>query len=536
MPQQATLQKSATGKSLCVATNPIAAEAGASILRAGGNAFDAVAAIGFMESVVTPHGTGLGGYGGAGTAFVAKTGEVIGIDANTVAPAAARPEMFPVIPGRDPNDFKFPDSRHKIGPLSVGVPGVVSGLCLMVEKYGRLKLAQVIQPALDQARSGATLTRGNAETWYKMAAEALGKPKPESLPAKNVGIKVAMPGLAKALEQIAAQGPRVFYEGEIGRAIASHIQKLGGILTDRDMAAYQARITPALSMRIGDSETYTAEPAAGGHTCLQMLFLADTFKSVTQGLQWGTPQWWHGWLEIMKTAWEDRLTKLADPKSMKSSPQDLLTDDYLDKLWLIVERRLKQPDLGRIVAPDPLRGTIHCSAADSEGNHVAWTQTHGGGYGSMVMVPEWEVVLGHGMCRFEPRPGWANSVAPFKRPLHNMCPILTMRSGKPIFSVGAQGGRTIVNNVAAIAVGHLVFGRDAGLSLADPRIQCETMEPFQIEKSAGELIIEQIRAKGHLPTPLNKDPGSAQVIAMSKDDLWTAHAEPRLPNATAKSI
>ena len=531
------IQKSATGKSVCVATKPLAAEAGAAILRQGGNAFDAVAAIGFMESVVTQHGTGLGGYGGAGTAFVAKTGQVIGIDANTAAPAAARPDMFPIIPGRDPNDYKFPNSKHKIGPLAVGVPGVVSGLGLMVEKYGKLKLARVIEPALAQARKGVTMTRGNAEVWLKMAAEAEGKPRPEPLPAKGPSPILPMPGLAKALELIAAQGPRVFYEGQIGQDIARHIQKLGGILTPADMAAYQPRVAPAVSLKIGEKTTYTAEPASGGLTCLHMLYLADQFKAATPNLAWGTANWWHGWLEIMKTAWEDRLTTLADARFMKQPPQDLLASPYLEKLWAIAERRIKQPDLGRIVAPDPLRGTIHCAAADAEGNHVAWTQTHGGGYGAQVMVPGWHVVLGHGMCRFEPRPGWANSVAPFKRPLHNMCPILTLRNGKPVFSAGAQGGRTIVNNVGAIAVGHLLFGRNAGVALADARIQCETMEPFQVEKSLGEELIQQVRNLGHLPAPLNKDAGSAEVISSEPSTgQWTAHAEPRLDRATALAV
>lgn len=532
-----TSHKSATGKSVCVATNPLAAEAGAAIFRMGGNAFDAVAAIGFMESVVTQHGTGLGGYGGAATAFVAKTGEVISIDANTAAPAAARADMFPVLPGRDPNDYKFPDSKHKIGPLAVGVPGVVAGLGLMVEKYGKLKLAQVIEPALAQARKGVTMTRGNAEVWQKMAAEATGKARPEPLPAKGPSPVVPMPGVTRTLEAIAAQGPRVFYEGEIGRAIAGHIQKSGGILTPADMAAYQPRVAPTVSVKTGTSVTYSAVPAAGGLTCLQMLFLADRYKQSTPSLAWGTALWWHGWLEIIKTVWEKRLTTLADARFMKQAPQTLLDEQHLDKLWAVVERRIQLPDLGRIVAPDPLRGTIHCAAADAEGNHVAWTQTHGGGYGAQVMVPGWEIVLGHGMCRFEPRPGWANSVAPFKRPLHNMCPLLTLRNGKPVFSVGAQGGRTIVNNAAAVAVGHVVFGRDASVALADPRVQCETMEPFQVEKSLGDELIQQVRNLGHLPAPLNKDPGSAQVIAAEpRTGQWTAHAEPRLDRATAVAI
>ncbi|MFM7593700.1 MAG: gamma-glutamyltransferase, partial [Isosphaeraceae bacterium] len=365
--QEKAIAKSATAKAVCVATNPFAAEAGAAMLRQGGNAFDAVAAIGFMEAVVTPNGTGLCGYGGAGTAFVAKTGEVIGIDANCAAPAAARADMFPVIPGREPNDIKFPDTRHRLGPLAVAVPGVVAGLGLMVEKYGRLKLAEVVRPALEKARSGVSLSRGNAETWYKMAAEAGGqKESATKIPAGQSMAMVRMEGVAKSLALLASQGPRVFYEGEIGRDIASHLQKMGGIITAADMARYQAKVTPAVSVRTGTYQTYAAQPSAGGLTCLQMLALADRYQKSNSNLSWGTLDWWHGWLEIAKTAWEDRLTTLADAEFMKLTPQEYLSDKHLAKLWAIVERRLKQPDLGHIVAPDPLRGTIHCAAADAD--------------------------------------------------------------------------------------------------------------------------------------------------------------------------
>lgn len=536
MQKETKITKSATGKSVCVATNPFAAEAGASMLREGGNAFDAVAAMGFMESVVTPNGTGLGGYGGAGTAFIAKTGEVIGIDANCVAPSASRPNMFPVIPGRDPNDIKFPDTRHRLGPLAVAVPGVVAGLGLMVEKFGKLKLADVVKPALEKANTGVNLSRGVAETWYKMLAEACGERTAVKIPADESTALVAMDGIAKVLEQIARQGPRVFYEGQIGRDIATHLQKLGGIVSVSDMAGYQAKVSPAVSVKTGTFQSFAAQPSAGGLTCLQMLKLAERYKLTKSDLAWGLLDWWHGWLEIAKTTWEDRLTTLGDTNFMKISPQELLSEKHLEKLWAIIERRLKQPDLGQIIAPDPLRGTIHCAAADVDGNHVAWTQTHGGGFGAQVMVPGWQVVLGHGMCRFEPRPGWPNSIAPHKRPLHNMCPILTLKDGKPVFSAGAQGGRTIVNNVAAIAIGHLVFGRDASVSLADPRIQVETMEPFQVEKSLGDGLISEIRNRGHLPAPLNRDPGSAEVISRNNDGLWTAHAEPRLLRAMAVAV
>src|SRR5262249_56545930 len=107
---------------------------------------------------------------------------------------------------------------------------------------------------------------------------------------------------------------------------------------------------------------------------------------------------------------------------------------------------LAHPGAGRLIAPDPLRGTSHVAAADADGNLVAWTQTHGGGFGSGVMVKGTGVVLGHGMCRFEPRPGWANSVAPGKRPLHNMSPLIAVKDGKAVLALGATGGRADVHH------------------------------------------------------------------------------------------
>src|SRR5437763_11407131 len=108
----------ARGRAICVAPDRAAAEAGAAILRQGGNAFDAAVAAGFMEAVVAPSSCGIGGYAAAGMGFVAKTGTLVALDANTVAPAAATPGMFPVVPTRDPNAFKMPDARHKSGPPS----------------------------------------------------------------------------------------------------------------------------------------------------------------------------------------------------------------------------------------------------------------------------------------------------------------------------------------------------------------------------------------------------------------------------------
>ena len=130
--------KDVRGPAVCVAGRRAAAEAGAATLRQGGNAFDAVAAAGFVEAVVAPSSCGIGGYAASGVGFLAGPERLVSLDANAVAPASARADMFPVVPGRDPNDYRLPDARHRVGPLSVAVPGVLGGLLTLVETWGRL--------------------------------------------------------------------------------------------------------------------------------------------------------------------------------------------------------------------------------------------------------------------------------------------------------------------------------------------------------------------------------------------------------------
>lgn len=171
--------KSVSAAALCVAPDIRAAEAGAGILRQGGNAFDAVVAAGFMEAVIAPQSCGIGGYGATGIGFHAATGKVVVIDANGVAPRAATPTMFPVIPGEDTNRYRLPNNKHKRGPLSVSVPGVLAGLLTVLETWGTLERKIVMGPAIRQARAGIPLAAANARAWLTMKAEAEGPAKPQ---------------------------------------------------------------------------------------------------------------------------------------------------------------------------------------------------------------------------------------------------------------------------------------------------------------------------------------------------------------------
>jgi gamma-glutamyltranspeptidase/glutathione hydrolase len=219
---------------------------------------------------------------------------------------------------------------------------------------------------------------------------------------------------------------------------------------------------------------------------------------------------------------------------MSATPEAFLTDDHLDGLSALVEEGLAHPSPGRLVAPDPLRGTAHLAAADAEGNVIAWTQTHGGGFGSGMMVKGTGILLGHGMCRFDPRPGWANSVAPFKRPLHNMAPLIVVKvkDGGAVLAAGASGGRTIINNVAILAVGSFIQGHEPEAVVAAPRLQCETREPALVERTAEPDVIAVLRRRGHRINEVALDGGRAHLIARDDDGrCWRGAADLRLPGA-----
>lgn len=526
--QAETKFKSVRAAALCVSPNLRASEAGAAILRQGGNAFDAAVAAGFMEAVVSPHNCGIGGYGATGVGFLAQEGRVVALDANAVSPRAATPTMFPVVPARDPNGYRLAGKSHKEGPLSVAVPGVLGGLLTMLETWGTLGRQAVMGPAIRQAREGVALTPGQVLTWLTMEARAEGRPAPGRA---DVPAVVPMPELAETLEEIAAGGAAVFYSGRVARAIADHVGELGGILTREDMAAYRALPVAPVTVEVRGHTLATPPPGAGGLTSLQMAALFDRLDRRGKAGSAGSAGSFEALLEIDKVTWEERLTHLGDPSSMSRPPQELLSDEHLDGLLDRVMEGLAHPGRGRLVAPDPLRGTSHLAAADAMGNVVAWTQTHGGLFGSGVMVPGTGIVLGHGMCRFEPRPGWVNSVAPGKRPLHNMAPILAIREGRAVLAVGASGGRTIVNNSASIAIGRLVQGLDAPTSLAAPRLQCETIEPAVIEAAAGAGCLAALRARGHALKETNRDAGNAHLVTRDERGGWLGVAEPRAASA-----
>lgn len=480
--------------------HPRTAQAGFEMLLAGGNAVDAAVAAAFTEGVVEPSHNGIAGYGGCALIYRRKTEDVIAIDYNTAAPAAASEDMFTIEDAPDvPAGYRVPGRVNVHGPLSIGVPGVVAGLCLVLEEFGSLPLADVLRPAINSARYGYAPNSanrggiaGNSERWKQDFPETArvflknGKP-----PQK--GEKLTNPELARILEAVAEGGSAAFYEGTIAETIANHIQELGGCLTSDDLKNYRPFTTQPYKIEYRGYSVYTAPLGAGGLTTLQMLRLIEEFDLTAMSL----PERFHLFAEAMKICWPERLRRFGDPRVVDIDVETELSDSLTATLSEKLKTGLESPQPGEVIYHEPMNCTSHISTADAQGNMVSLTQTHGGGFGSMVTVPGTGLLFGHGVGRFDPRPGLANSIGPGKRPLHNMAPFLATREGMPFATYGIPGGRTIPNNQLNISVSLFDLQVSIQEALDAPRLHTDGAEPIQVEPRAGEETLKALREFGH---------------------------------------
>ena len=483
-----------------VGPHPRTAKAGFDMLVAGGNAVDAAVAAAFAEGVVEPSHNGIAGYGGCMLIYRKKTQNVVAIDYNSAAPSSASEDMFTIEDAPDAvAGYRVPGRVNVHGPLSIGVPGVVAGLCLASNAYGSLPLADVLRPAINSARYGYAPNganrggiAGNAERWKKEFPETARVFLKNGTPPKKSEV-LTNPDLARTLEAVAEGGHEAFYEGQIAETIANHIQELGGCLTVDDLKNYRPFITDPYKIQYRGYSVYTSPLGAGGLTTLQMLRLVEGYDVVGMTLT----ERFHLFAEAMKICWVERLRRFGDPAFVDIDIDEELSDSFTAKLSEQLRSGLESPQPGEVVYYEPMSCTSHISTADAEGNMVSLTQTHGGGFGSMVTVPGTGLLFGHGVGRFDPRPGLANSIGPGKRPLHNMGPCLATLDGMPFATYGIPGGRTIQNNQLNISVSLIDMQVSAQAALDAPRFHCDGAEPIQVESRAGEETLEGLRKLGH---------------------------------------
>lgn len=508
---------SATAAGLVIVSDTTAAQVGNKVLADGGNAIDAAAAAALTACVVAPQSCGPGGYGGHATIGLARQKKIISIDFNTAAPAAARPDMFP----RDSSGRVIGDINDT-GWLACGVPGVLAGIQLALERYGTRPLRELLAPAITLAREGFPVSRIMATALKASAAKLKTFPASAKILLKpdgqlyTEGELYRNPDLAALLETLAQRNSvDSFYRGDIARRVAEAFQKNGGLVTAQDLADYAAREVTPLELEWNSLAIHTAPLTAGGLTVIEAL---NFLKAMGWGREKATPARTHGKLEALRLAWHDRFALLGDPAKVDVPVQRLLSWDYaLESAKAIEKAVLQQQPLLLQSGRDTDNGTMNISAVDGHGDMIAITVTHGNAFGSKVTVEGLGLTLGHGMSRFTPAPGKPNSVGPGKRPLNNMCPTVVTHRGAPVFAVGGAGGRNIPNCIYDVLWSYAGLRESLETAITRPRLSTTGGMTATVETTWPEDDLHYLTSLGYQLKKAAQGASLARVGTVSFD-------------------
>jgi len=524
-----------------VAASPVsAAQAGARILAAGGNAMDAAAAACMAGCAAEPQMADIGGYLLSAVVLDAATDQVWSLDANSIAPAAASEAMFSVLPptnagGLNETEYgcSVQNNANVYGPLSIGVPGCLAGIGRLWERWGRLPWRAIVDSSLSLVEAGHPYGRladaiRSMEGVLRLFPATASHLMPEGrLPEPDDTWRRER--LAATLTRIRNAGWRDFYEGDLARRLAAFLQSAGGILTLDDLRAFSPRLAPAYEVPYHGARVFGAELPNGGLTCLQVLRMLDILAPSPET---GADHW-HRYAEALKLAWRDRLRYFGDPGF---TPIDVML--FLGAAYAAgrVETLRQFPRHVDTLHPDapapPSHGTLHVSVADAEGNLVAATFSQGALFGSCVTVPDMGVILGHGMCRFEPRPGHPNSVQPRKRPLNNTAPMIVRTPDRDV-AVGLPGGRRILSVNARAVIQLVDFRADPLAVVQSPRVHLERSEPLEHTRDLDPAICEALTRMGHSLRPMEKIANELHCVAVDRparlvagaSNVWVAGPE-----------
>ena len=436
-------QEAVASGGMVSANHPLASLAGVEMLARGGNAVDAAVATAFALTVVEPMMVGIFGAGFF-VSYDAASREVTTIDNYAVAPLAATPDMYQ--PDDASGRMETVGQVNMIGHLSVGVPGALKAWCHVLERFGRMGLETVIEPAIRYAEGGfpaspylVSYIQDDKENLARYAASAAVFLPQGRQPVQ--GDRIVNPDYANTLRLIGTEGSDVLYRGSLGEAVVADMAANGGLVTMQDLAQYQIRPRePVQGTYRGCKIASVGPTSSGGVHIIEALNLLEGFDLSRMG--YGNPRYFHLLLEVQRVCWADRLAYLGDPETVDVPVDRLTSKDYAGKRRpeLDLERTRSYGAGEPVMASGESGNTTHLTVADSDGNIVTATQTINQRFGSRVMVPGTGMLLNDCMALFDPHPGRPNSVGPGKRMVSSMSPTIIFRDGAPWFALGTPGG------------------------------------------------------------------------------------------------
>jgi gamma-glutamyltranspeptidase/glutathione hydrolase len=523
-------------KAIVVSAREEASKIGLEILQKGGNAFDAMMATEMALAVTYPFAGNLGG--GGFRVYRMADGSVGSIDYREKAPLAATKDMY-----LDENG-EFLSDLSTQGALASGVPGTIAGIFEAQAKFGKLTPAEILQPVIDLAKNGFVVTPRQAERLQRARAVFIEVNGPETFFGKEIkaGDTLKIPVLAATLERIAKNGRDEFYKGETAKILAKHSQSNGGIISEEDLATYEAKWRDPLVFPYRDLKIISmAPPSSGGVTLAQIFGMIEAHDLKSFGHH--SPEYIQVLVEAERRAYADRNYYLGDPDFVKIPVDQLIDSKYLKSRMesFSLDQATKSEDIarGEIAFAESME-TTHYSIVDGEGNAVSVTTTLNGAYGSKVYIDELGFFMNNEMDDFSAKPGTpnmfgligaeANSIAPGKRMLSSMTPTIVEKDGKLWMVVGTPGGSTIITSVLQTILNVSEFGMGMQEAVEAPRFHHQWLpdlvnfEPDSFDSA----LIATLKSRGYLINE-NNSPiiGKVDAILVLADGKLEGGADPR---------
>lgn len=513
-------------KGMVCTSQPLAAQAGLDIIKRGGNAVDAAIATAACMTVLEPTSNGIGSDA---FALVWTKGELHGLNASGRSPMAITAEEV-----KKQGYTEMP----KRGWIPVMVPGAPSAWAELSEKFGRLPLEKVLEPAITYAREGypvspvtskiwntayrefsETLTEECFWSWFETFAPDGHAPQPGEIWRSEVH--------AKTLEMIAQTHAKAFYRGELADQIDEFSRKTGGYLRRSDLENYWCEWVKPIHINYRGYDVCEIPPNGDGIIALMALNILKGYSFAERD----NADTVHKQLEAMKLAFADGNRYVADLDYMKAPVETLLSDEYADGRRALIGEQALTPEPG-----NPFRGgTIYLCTADGEGNMVSYIQSNYMGFGSGIVIPGTGITLQNRGANFTLDETMENCLGPGKKSLHTIIPGFLMKEGKAVGPFGVMGGFMQPQGHVQVIMNTVDFLMNPQDALNAPRWQWIGGKKIQVEKTFPAGIVEELKKRGHEMEVLESSLsfGRGQIIWRDENDVLCGATEPRADGTVA---